>query len=936
MGMAALVLSCSLNGDGQEAPATNGDMTPLVSGARPNTAEPTSTATSDPPEGVASPVPTVADTAQNTMTHAPAPYLGQSSLEERILASPVIVRARLDAASSTVEYGRSARGMTYIATLVFSFSVLEHLKGSGGEHIAAVWNAGQLFDTRQEALASLPAIAVARDTSWDDREAIVFLQHSKTYLPSTQALERYYLSGERYFNNTLDDYYSIGSPYNKLWLPAASVRSQSGVDSQRFLLDVPPDTGEARTIMLGEVKARIAAVTAKLAASDGSEEYMRCVTESYFLERYERHRKGIGRELLSTSTRSNVSPPHVHQISSGLAAGSVVYRVAEESEIAPDVPVQLWLDSGDESFFDAATSSLDFGVSTSRPLIERIYNFYFNHRGPFYSQCDGWAIRYEWTVSAISPDGVLHEAFFDPVTVGSAVAADGANGVLKPATFAGANGAPATIERIAWETGTVSIELSPHTGISGHAVDFIALDGSVSLSLNVADATVDAANNTLSWPAASQPWHSGDKLMVRIREAPDCSTGAVTDTSANSGLAGDCEILLVVMDTLRGTATLNWNATTTITAWAGVTVSGTPSRVTRLELANEGLDGSIPEYLGRLLGLTHLNLSRNSLTGHIPAELGGLSNLETLRLSGNSFTGCIPLALRSVPTNDLSLLNLLYCRPPAPGNLTAGTPAETSVPLSWHPVPNAGTYRVEYRSATSTEWLVDVDNATTTSHIVDNLTCGTDYRFRVSALGVGTVYAPEWSEPSEPMEHTTEECNLPPEFATSTYSSTVAENATTTDLVGTVSATDADSDPVSHAITSGNSAGRFAIATSTGDVTAAGELDHESVPSYTLVVEARDDRDGVATTTVEIEVTDVAEDAPPAPTGLGVTLADGHVHGDLERRCGRIGVRASAAGDRFWRRLGRGRDHRRVDADVQSDRRACVRHDLRVQGACLR
>ena len=761
MGMAALVLSCSLNGDGQEAPATNGDMTPLVSGARPNTAEPTSTATSDPPEGVASPVPTVADTAQNTMTHAPAPYLGQSSLEERILASPVIVRARLDAASSTVEYGRSARGMTYIATLVFSFSVLEHLKGSGGEHIAAVWNAGQLFDTRQEALASLPAIAVARDTSWDDREAIVFLQHSKTYLPSTQALERYYLSGERYFNNTLDDYYSIGSPYNKLWLPAASVRSQSGVDSQRFLLDVPPDTGEARTIMLGEVKARIAAVTAKLAASDGSEEYMRCVTESYFLERYERHRKGIGRELLSTSTRSNVSPPHVHQISSGLAVGSVVYRVAEESEIAPDVPVQLWLDSGDESFFDAATSSLDFGVSTSRPLIERIYNFYFNHRGPFYSQCDGWAIRYEWTVSAISPDGVLHEAFFDPVTVGSAVAADGANGVLKPATFAGANGAPATIERIAWETGTVSIELSPHTGISGHAVDFIALDGSVSLSLDVADAAVDAANNTLSWPVASQPWRSGDKLMLRIREA-QCSKGAVIDPGASPGLLEDCEALLAARDTLAGTTTLNWTATSTITTWEGVTLNASSTRVTAVELDDEGLNGMIPASLGELSALVTLDLSDNELTGAIPAELGHLSNLEVLRLSGNSLTGCIPLALMSVATNDLSSLNLLFCRPPAPENLIAGTPAETSVPLSWDSVPNAGTYRVEYRLATSTEWHVDVDNATTTRHIVDNLTCGTDYRFRVSALGSGTVYASEWSEAYDVLAAATAACPRSP------------------------------------------------------------------------------------------------------------------------------------------------------------------------------
>ena len=116
--------------------------------------------------------------------------------------------------------------------------------------------------------------------------------------------------------------------------------------------------------------------------------------------------------------------------------------------------------------------------------------------------------------------------------------------------------------------------------------------------------------------------------------------------------------------------------------WDGVTTGGSPSRVTRLELPNEGLDGSIPGDLGRLSELTHLDLSRNSLTGEIPRELSWLSNLEELRLSGNNLTGCIPLALMSVATNDLASLNLLYCRPPAPDNLTAGTPRETSVPLS--------------------------------------------------------------------------------------------------------------------------------------------------------------------------------------------------------------------------------------------------------------
>ena len=122
-------------------------------------------------------------------------------------------------------------------------------------------------------------------------------------------------------------------------------------------------------------------------------------------------------------------------------------------------------------------------------------------------------------MTASSPEGTLHEAFFDPATTTAGVAADSTSGVLKPASFTDSNGATSTIQRIAWEAGNVEIRLSPHTAISGHRLDFIELDGSVSLSLAVADATVDAANDTLSWPTPAQAWRSGDKLMLRIRKA---------------------------------------------------------------------------------------------------------------------------------------------------------------------------------------------------------------------------------------------------------------------------------------------------------------------------------------------------------------------------------------------------------------------------------
>ena len=615
-GTILMFLACGLSDGGQEAHEGD-EVEPLVASATPAGTAPavetkTPAGTVSPPvatettTGTASP-PVAAETPAGTeapLSAAPVLYTGPTSLEERIFASPVIARVRLDSVSSAAESGTTRLGMKYIATLEFSFSVHEYLKGTGPDDVVAVWNAGQIFDTRQEAEDALPAIAAARDARWDDREAVVFLKNSQTYLPSTQQVGRFYLSGEHEVGSVLDDYYSLASRGNKLWLPAAAgvgVSSPPSGDQQRFLMDVPPDMGTstASTITLGEIKTRIAAVIAKLAAGDGSEEYTECVRETYYLERRNRHRRETQPDTVYRA--SNISPPLAHQFSSGLGVGTVVYEIPEGDPITPGVPFEVWLDGGDAGLFSVASPSQDYRVTTTRPLPAGTYGFHFNYRGPYYGRCDGYAFRNEWTVMVNAPAGTLHEAFFDPVTDGSAVAADSANGVLKPATFTDANGASATLERIAWEpgtgdSGTLKLKANPHTGLTDHAVDFIALDGSVALSLKIADATVDAANRTLSWTVASQPWQSGDQLMLRIRKG--CGGGtAVTNPGANPGLVSDCEALLSARDTLRGTATLDWAVTTAIGGWEGITTGGIPARVTRLELPDEGLDGSIPAEL---------------------------------------------------------------------------------------------------------------------------------------------------------------------------------------------------------------------------------------------------------------------------------------------------------------------------------------------------
>ena len=547
VGMTVMLLSCGLLRDGEQA---SDDSEPgassqeMVTGS--SVAPPVGSAiahdgptpldkeqVSEDSEAGASSQETVMGSSVAPSVGSAIAYYGPTSLEERILASPVIARIRLDSATSTVESGPTHRGMKYIALVEFSFSVLEYLKGSGPSDIVAVWNAGQIFDTRQEAEAALPLIVTARDTQWDDREAIVFLQHTVTYLPSTQQAERFYLSGEHHVGGVPDDYYSIASRGNKLWLPAAAAvgaPSQPTGDQQRFLTDAQAASGTTPTMTLGEIKTRIAGVAAKLDAGDGSEEYRECVQRTYQYEGYDRH-------SIETGGDGYFYRRPDHEFESGLATASVVYETSVFGGL-PDMKGRVWLDSGDADLFsvelgdpvpydfsgDGVNDTIQYAqrVLSARPLPGGAYRFHFNNREVHFVLCDGYTIRYEWTITVTAPDGTLHEAFFDPVTVGTAIAADNTNGMFKPAEFTDANGASATIDRVAWEagtgdSGTVKLKLSPHNGIAGHTLHFIALDGSVPLSLKAADATVDGANDTLSWTVASQPWDDGDKLMLRIR-----------------------------------------------------------------------------------------------------------------------------------------------------------------------------------------------------------------------------------------------------------------------------------------------------------------------------------------------------------------------------------------------------------------------------------
>ena len=199
--------------------------------------------------------------------------------------------------------------------------------------------------------------------------------------------------------------------------------------------------------------------------------------------------------------------------------------------------------------------------------------------------------------------------------------------------------------------------------------------------------------------AHSGPWSA---TATGTPDVGACSTGRavtaiVTDPDANPGLVADCEALLAVEDYLHGNGTLNWSVDLSMRDWQGVTLGGTPVRVTGLARSGEELPGPIPLPLGRLTGLETLELGGNGLTGEIPSSfedlrsleildlndnklegdipswLGNLTNLSTLRLDGNGLTGEIPSSLGNLTTLETLRLNanrLTGNIPSELGNLT--------------------------------------------------------------------------------------------------------------------------------------------------------------------------------------------------------------------------------------------------------------------------
>ena len=183
-------------------------------------------------------------------------YLGPTSLEERIAGADLIVKARLRNVTAGIErwdpewIDMPARpGTSYVPVLNHDFSVLEYLKGTGDDQvIAVVYNETESigYASSGDASAAADAFLARRDTQYDARDAIIFLNETDKFgfLSDFPKANRYILGLIDFsYGYWYGDYYTIASPNDKAWLPAVAgtgrSAGRSSQGSQRFLLDEP-------------------------------------------------------------------------------------------------------------------------------------------------------------------------------------------------------------------------------------------------------------------------------------------------------------------------------------------------------------------------------------------------------------------------------------------------------------------------------------------------------------------------------------------------------------------------------------------------------------------------------------------------------------------------------------------------------------------------
>ena len=501
-----------------------------------------------------------------------APSLEEQIYDALTYDSFVIVRASLASATAgTEEVPGAGEGLaaTYRPVHELRFTVHEYLEGSGPNELLVVVRGDQTFPTEALARGEANYAASRRNDSWDDRQAVLFVGLRQT-TPEADGNSRASGSssaGTAAFvrSNPLESAwdYTVDN-LSRAWLPAQAAaaggagRATGEAGDPAFITDgaqSPPPT-----IGLADLKAKIAAMKAELQAGEGIEGFEECISGRILRERYRR------------ADPEPWTPSQFEKaLTSGSAAKTEIYR--KTTNYREQRYSNYWLSGPDHGLFQAliidddesSANGYEHMLSTARPLTSGTYRVFYNWQHSADIPCNfkpDDAYR-DGTVTVTAPSRTVHEAFFDPVTLaGGGVGADASNGVLDPKAFS-VGQVSTDLQSLKWQGGSATLTLSAPASLSGHFLDFIALDGTVALSLDGGEASV--SGGTLTWSVAAQPWQADDKLMLRIRQ----SGAPIFDEGSYAFSIGEHAELAATVGTVSATDPQEDSITYSITAGNG-------------------------------------------------------------------------------------------------------------------------------------------------------------------------------------------------------------------------------------------------------------------------------------------------------------------------------------------------------------------------------
>ena len=428
------------------------------------------------------------------------------------MVSDVVAKARLDRAEGRLLW----------------FRALSYKKGNGPSTLFSV-----LIPTS------------TRDTQWDNEDAILFLvEHDgrgADFEFTDTAAGLYWGGGKDAmfpvpYRGDLPDGYTVDSN-NPVWLPVSSDNTGAvGVSSDVNIITDYDESGSPETLTESDLEAILAWMAGTSRGVSGATEnsvsdvdYKNCVDDAVLTIQAHRDREAY--------FGKNFEDVLEYEIASGTKRGTRVNHIPLIHPLGRRVDTQdVGYDSyvvfeDDARLFSTEVSDTDevpgngysLSLKTNRPLPAGTYTFKTDLKPYIHTHCgfdfDGLASRRKVTVT--KRVDTLHEALFDPASlspgsIGFAVAP--LTGLLDPRLIMATTSR--TIQGLKWEDEEITLSLSPFGQLRDLQLEFIGLDGKVTLVLRTNTATKDRSAKTLTWNSPEQPWTAGDQLMLRIAPVP--------------------------------------------------------------------------------------------------------------------------------------------------------------------------------------------------------------------------------------------------------------------------------------------------------------------------------------------------------------------------------------------------------------------------------